>query len=72
MQTFDMKNRPVFPYEEREKNELYSGESHKVRPIEMQKGEKLPPEAPCSMDTAVVFYVIGGQIGLTIDAAYGL
>ena len=70
MQLFNLKSMEAFPYEQRDKNELYRAENFKVRIIELQPGEKLPPEEPCKMETHVIFYVVSGRIGLTVNEEY--
>ena len=70
MQLFNLKSIEAFSYEQRDKNELYRAKNFKVRIIELQQGENLPPEAPCKMESYVIFYVVSGNIGLTINEEY--
>ena len=70
MQTFDLQSIAAYPYEQRDKNVLYRGETFKTRIIALKEGEKLPPDAPCDMDTSVIFYIVSGRIGVTIDNEY--
>lgn len=70
MQTFNLKSMEVFPYEQREKNVLYQGDNFKTRIIELKEGEKLPPHVPCEMDSYVVFYLMSGKIGISINGEY--
>jgi mannose-6-phosphate isomerase-like protein (cupin superfamily) len=61
---FDLKTLPVFPYEEREKNVFFSGAGFKTRIIILPPGGGMPV---CQMHTAVIFYVVSGEIEVTID-----
>ena len=70
MQTFNLKSASAFPYELRDKNVLYETEAFKTRLIELKEGEKLPPEEPCKMESYVIFYVMSGKIGITINGEY--
>ncbi len=70
MKIFDLQAMSAYPYEQRDKNVLYQGETFKTRIIELKKGEKLPPDEPCEMETSVIFYVVSGRIGLNIDNEY--
>lgn len=42
----------------------------KTRLIELKAGDKMPPEEPCKMESHVIFYIISGKIGITIDGDY--
>ncbi|MFO8001545.1 MAG: hypothetical protein R6U46_09885 [Marinilabilia sp.] len=70
MQIFNLKSMEVFPYEQRDKNVLYQDDNFKTRIIELKEGEKLPPHGPCEMVSYVVFYLISGKIGVTINGEY--
>ena len=70
MKTFDLQSTSAYPYEQRDKNVLYQGETFKTRIIELKEGEKLPPDEPCEMETYVIFYIVSGRIGLNIDNEY--
>ena len=70
MKTFDLRSMSAYPYEQRDKNVLYQGETFKTRIIELKEGEKLPPGEPCEMETYVIFYIVSGRIGLNIDNEY--
>lgn len=70
MKMFDLQALSAFPYEQRDKNVLYHGESFKTRIIELKEGEKLPPGEPCVMETYVIFYIVSGRIGLNINNEY--
>jgi len=70
MKIFDLQSTSAYPYEQRDKNVLYQGETFKTRIIELKEGEKLPPDEPCKMETSVIFYIVSGRIGLSIDKEY--
>ena len=72
MQTFNLKAMKAYPYEQRDKNELYKTDTFKTRIIELTEGEKLPPDEPCRMESHVIFYVISGKIGITINGEYSV
>ena len=61
---FDLKEIPVFPFAEREKNVFFSGDGFKTRIIVLPAGGSMPE---CPMRTAVIFYVVAGQAEVTID-----
>lgn len=61
---FDLKTLPVFPYEEREKNVFFSGDGFKTRIIILPPGGGMPV---CQMHTAVIFYVVSGEVAVTVD-----
>jgi mannose-6-phosphate isomerase-like protein (cupin superfamily) len=60
----------AYPYEKRDKNVLYKTGHFKTRIIELTEGEKLPPDEPCRMESHVIFYVVSGKIGITINGEY--
>ena len=64
MKIIDLKTRPVFPYEERENNVLYQADTFKTRLVELGPDGNMPP---CDMDMHVMFYVIEGQVTVTVD-----
>ena len=70
MYVFNLKSMGAFPYEQRDKNVLYNTDSFKTRIIELKEGEKLPPGEPCEMESDVIFYVVSGKIGITINKEY--
>ena len=70
MKILDLQSTSAYPYEQRDKNVLYQGETFKTRIIELKGGEKLPPDEPCEMETYVIFYIVSGRIGLNIDNEY--
>ena len=61
---FDLKTLPVFPYEEREKNVFFSGAGFKTRIIVLPPGGTMPE---CQMHTAVIFYVVSGEVEVMVD-----
>ena len=61
---FDLKGIPVFPFDEREKNVFFSGDGFKTRIIVLPAGGSMPE---CPMRTAVMFYVISGEVEVTVD-----
>lgn len=61
---FDLKTLPVYPYEQREKNVFFSTEGFKARIIVLSPGEQMPE---CDMHTAVLFYVVVGEVEVTVD-----
>jgi len=61
---FNLKKIPVFPYEERDKNVFFSGDGFKTRIIVLPAGGSMPA---CPMRTAVMFYVISGEVEVTVD-----
>ncbi|MFO8234070.1 MAG: hypothetical protein R6U04_01510 [Bacteroidales bacterium] len=70
MPIFNLNSMSAFPYKQRDKNVLYKTDNFKTRIIELKEGEKLPPEEPCEMESHVIFYVVSGKIGITIDGEY--
>lgn len=70
MQRFNLRAIEAFPHEQRDKNVMYKADGFKVRIIGLQKGEKLPPDEPCEMEDFVIFYLVSGKIGITIDGQY--
>jgi len=62
---FDLKVMSVFPYGEREKNVFFHGDGFKTRIIELPAGGAMPD---CQMSTAVIFYVVSGEVEITIGA----
>lgn len=70
MQTFNLNKMRAFPYEQRDKNVLYETDTFKTRLIELKAGDKMPPGEPCKMESHVIFYIISGKIGITIDGEY--
>ena len=61
---FDVNGMPFFPYEERDKNVFFSGDGFKTRIIVLPAGGSMPE---CPMRTAVMFYVISGEVEVTVD-----
>lgn len=72
MQTFNLGAIKAYPYEKRDKNVLYKTGHFKTRIIELTESEKLPPNEPCQMESHVIFYVVSGKIGITINGEYSL
>ncbi len=70
MQTFNFRTMEAYPYDQRDKNVLYQTGDFKTRIIELKTGEKLPPDEPCKMESHVIFYVVSGKIGITIDGEH--
>lgn len=70
MKTFNLNEIKAYSYEQRDKNVLYKTDNFKTRIIELKEGEKLPPGEPCEMESDVIFYVISGKIGITINGEY--
>ena len=70
MQIFDLKSMQAYPYEQRDKNVFYRTDEFKVRIIELKKEEKMPPHDACKMESNVIFYVVWGTIGVTINEQY--
>lgn len=58
------------PYGERHKNELYKTDAFKVRIIELEEREKLPPDGLCEMETYVIFNILAGKTGITVNGEY--
>jgi quercetin dioxygenase-like cupin family protein len=54
----------TFPYEERSKNVFFSTDKFKLRIIELKQGGELPL---CNMESNVIFYVIQGEVEVTIN-----
>ncbi|MGM0532062.1 MAG: hypothetical protein ACQER7_12005 [Bacteroidota bacterium] len=70
MHTFNLKNLEALPYEQRDKNVLYETDTFKTRLIELKEGDTMPPDKPCRMESHVVFYIIAGKVGITINSEY--
>ncbi|MFW5889882.1 MAG: hypothetical protein ACOC1E_00555 [Marinilabiliaceae bacterium] len=70
MKIIDLQSTSARPYEQRDKNVLYRGDHFKTRIIELAEGEKLPPGEPCEMASDVIFYIVSGRIGLSINEEY--
>ena len=70
MKLFDLKSMQAAPYGERHKNELYKTDAFKVRIIELITGEKLPPDGPCEMESYVIFNILSGKTGITVNGEY--
>ena len=64
MQVVDLKAMISCPYEEREKNIVYSVEEFKVRIIKLPANGKMPN---CEMPSYVIFYVIEGTVDVTVN-----
>ncbi|WP_457570155.1 cupin domain-containing protein [Desulfurobacterium sp.] len=64
MKIYDLKNLPVYPYAEREKNIFYNAEEFKSRIIKLSPGEQLPE---CKMSTHVIFYVVQGEAEIIVN-----
>lgn len=61
---FDLNEMPVFPFAAREKNVFFSGAGFKTRIIVLPAGGSMPE---CPMHTAVIFYVVSGEVEVTVD-----
>ena len=72
MNTFNLRAMKSYPYEQRDKNELYKTDTFKPRIIELKKGEKQPPDEPCQMESHVIFYVVSGKIGIMTNGEYSV
>ncbi len=70
MHLINLKSIQAAPYSERHKNELYKTDAFKVRIIELKSGEKLPPDSPCKMESYVIFYILSGKTGITVNGEY--
>jgi len=70
MQTFNLEAIKAFSCEQRDKNVLYQTDTFKTGIIEPTEGEKVPPDEPCRMESHVIFYVVSGKIGITINGEY--
>lgn len=70
MHLINLKSMQASPYNERLKNVLYKTDTFKLRVIELKAGEKLPPDGPCVMESYVIFYILSGKIGITINEEY--
>ena len=70
MKTFNLNEMKAYPYEQRDKNVLYEADNFKTRLIELNEVEKMPPGEPCQMESYLIFYIISGKIGITIDGEY--
>lgn len=64
MEMFDLKKIKVYPYEERDKNILYSQNNFKVRIIELPPNGEMPT---CKMESYVIFYAIKGEVEISIN-----
>lgn len=71
MHLFNLKSISAYPYDQRGKNVLYKADNFKTRIIELKEGEKLPPDKPCKMESYVIFYLVSGKIGITVNGEYG-
>jgi quercetin dioxygenase-like cupin family protein len=58
MEIFDLNDILVHPFEERDRNVLFQNETFKVRLIQLEAGEEIPP---CKMVTNVLFCVLQGK-----------
>ncbi len=65
MMVLHMAEIPAFPYEQREKNVLYSDAGFKVRVVELPPGGEMPI---CEMTSHVIFYVVSGEATVTVDS----
>ena len=61
---FNLKTLPVYPYEQREKNVFFNGDGFKTRIVALPPGGSMPE---CDMHTAVLFYVVSGEVDVTVD-----
>jgi mannose-6-phosphate isomerase-like protein (cupin superfamily) len=61
---FDLKEIPVSPYEGRDKNIFFRGAGFKTRIIVLPTDGSMPE---CQMQTAVIFYVVSGEVEVTVD-----
>jgi len=61
---FNLKEIPIFPFAEREKNVFFNGDQFKARIIALPAGGTMPE---CQMHTAVIFYVVSGEVEVTVE-----
>jgi len=61
---FDLKELPVYPFEQREKNVFFSGAGFKIRIIALPAGGVMPD---CPMQTAVIFHVVAGDVEVEVN-----
>jgi quercetin dioxygenase-like cupin family protein len=64
MEIFDLNDINIHPFEERDKNVLFQSETFKVRLIQLEAGEEIPP---CTMATNVLFCVLQGKGVITVN-----
>ncbi len=70
MRLINLKSIHASPYTERHKNELYITDTFKVRIIELEAGEKLPPDRPCEMESYVIFNILSGKTDIAVNGDY--
>jgi mannose-6-phosphate isomerase-like protein (cupin superfamily) len=61
---FNLKELPVYPFEQREKNVFFSGAGFKTRIIALPAGGVMPD---CQMQAAVIFHVVSGEVEIEVD-----
>ena len=64
MKIFDFNKKTGFPYEERDKNELYNTDDFKIRIIDLPENGNLPK---CNMESHVIFVVMHGQVDIIVN-----
>jgi mannose-6-phosphate isomerase-like protein (cupin superfamily) len=64
MEIIDLNDSNVYPFEEREKNVLFQSGTFKVRLIQLQAGEEIPP---CARVMNVIFCVLQGEGSITVN-----
>lgn len=60
----DFNRNSGFPYQERQKNVLYSNEDFKIRIIDLAANGSLPE---CNMESHVVFVVMHGRVEINVN-----
>lgn len=58
MEIFDLNDILVHPFEERDRNVLFQNKTFKVRLIQLEAGEEIPP---CNMAMNVLFCILQGE-----------
>ena len=61
---FDLNELQFFSFAAREKNVFFSGAGFKTRIIVLPADGTMPE---CPMSTAVIFYVVSGEVEVTVD-----
>jgi quercetin dioxygenase-like cupin family protein len=64
MEIVDLNDILVHPFEERDRNVLFQNETFKVRLIQLEAGEEIPP---CAMAMNVIFCVLQGKGVITVN-----
>ena len=64
MEIFDLNDSNVYPFEEKDKNVLFQSEAFKIRLIQVEAGEEIPP---CAMAMNVIFCILQGKGLITVN-----